>query len=230
MIMKKFLLLAIIALITCTTAAGQNMFSGSTDLKVIANEWEDRTLSGVANGSLVTMLDCFNNKWPTWMLNAAVKTMKKGVVGRDTYNNEQIVVHNKPNNGFVQVDWWGNAERHEFMRACYWKRSNGNRLLAIYFGGTDNEPNIHFVCFYNYDTKRHTLTPEPQIIDGFRTTGDTKYYYDLPEEGKELKISEFGPRGHFIHTFKWDGMKPVLSHSEKIEDEADGEHCDEEDE
>jgi hypothetical protein len=72
MIMKKFLLLAIIAFIACTTVAGQNMFSGSTDLKVIANEWEDRTLSGVANGSLVTMLDCFNNKWPTWMLNAAV--------------------------------------------------------------------------------------------------------------------------------------------------------------
>ena len=52
--MKKFLLLAIIALITCTTAAGQNMFSGSTDLKVIAKEWEKTTLNGVANGSLVT--------------------------------------------------------------------------------------------------------------------------------------------------------------------------------
>ena len=77
MIMKKFLLLAIIALITCTTAAGQNMFSGSTDLKVIAKEWGKTTLNGVANGSLVTMLDCFNQKWPTWMLNAAIQTMKK---------------------------------------------------------------------------------------------------------------------------------------------------------
>ena len=82
MIMKKFLLLAIIALITCTKAAGQNMFSGSTDLNIIAKEWENSTLSDVANGSLVTMLDCFNQKWPTWMLNAAVKTMKKGVAGR----------------------------------------------------------------------------------------------------------------------------------------------------
>lgn len=230
MIMKKFLLLAIIVLITCTRAAGQNMFSGSTDLNIIAKEWENSTLSDVANGSLVTMLDCFNQKWPTWMLNAAVKTMKKGVDGRDTYNNDQIVVHNRPKNGFVEVNWWGNAERHEFIRACYWKRSNGNRLLGIYFGGTDCYPNIHFVCFYNYDTKRHTLTPEPQIIDGFRTTEDTKYYYDLPEEGKELIITEFGPRGHIIHTFKWDGMKPVFSHSQKIEDEAGGEHCDDEEE
>lgn len=228
--MKKYIFIVLITLIASTKVAGQNMFSGSTDLELIANEWEDKTLSGVADGSLVTMLDCFNKEWPTWMLNAAVKTMKKGVVGRDSYSNGQIVVHHKPKNGWVQVDWWGNAERHEFMRACYWKRANGNRLLGIYFGGTDNYPNIHFVCFYDYDTKKHTLTPEPQIIDGFRTTEDKKFYYDLPEEGKDLMISEFGPQGHFRHTFKWDGMKPVFSTTEKIEDEADGEHCDDEEE
>ena len=117
--MKKFLLPAIIALFTCTTAAGQSMFSPSTDLNIIANEWENSSLSDVANGSLVTMLDRFNQKWPTWMLNAAVKTMKKGVDGRDTYNNDQIVVHNRPKNGFVEVNWWGDAERHEFMRAWF---------------------------------------------------------------------------------------------------------------
>ena len=227
--MKKFFLMTFMALITCTTVVGQSMFSGSTDLEVIANEWEKVTLSNVPDGALATMLDCFNKKWPTWMLKSAVKTMKKGVVGRDTYNNEQIVVHNKPKNGFVEVNWWGDAERHEFMRACYWKRSNGHRLLGIYFGGTDNYPNIHFVCFYDYDTKKHTLTPEPQIIDGFRTTKDRKFYYDLPEEGKELRISEYGERGHFFHYFKWDGMKPVFSKSEKIED-LDVEHNDEEDE
>jgi len=228
--MKKFFLMTVIALMACTGTMAQNMFSGSTDLEIIAAEWEKTTLSNVHDGSLVAMLDCFNKKWPTWMLNAAVKTMKDGVVGRKTYSNDQIVVHNKPKNGWVQVDWWGGALRHEFMRACYWKRSNGNRLLGIYFGGVDNDPEIHFVCFYNYDTKRHTLTPEPQIIDGFRTTKERKFFYDLPEEGKELRISEFGLQGHFIHTFKWDGMKPVYSSTQKIEEEADGEHCDEEDE
>jgi hypothetical protein len=228
--MKKIILLALITLMTCTRGAGQSMFSGSTELEIIANEWENITLNGVANGSLVSMLDCFNQKWPTWMLNAAIQTMKKGVDGRDSYENEQIVVRNKPKNGFVSVDWWGNAERLEFMRACYWTRSNGNRLLGIYFGGTDKYPSIHFVCFYDYDPKKHTLTPEPQIIDGFRTTEDTKYYYDLPEEGKEFRISEFGERGHYIHTFKWDGMKPVLSQSEKIEEDYEEEHCDEEEE
>ena len=227
--MKKIILLALITLMTCTRGTGQSMFSGSTELEIIANEWENITLSGVANGSLVSMLDCFNQKWPTWMLNAAIQTMKKGVDGRDSYENERISVRNKPKNGYVSVTWWGNVERHEFMDACYWTRSNGHRLLGIYFGGTDNYPNIHFVCFYDYDTKKHTLTPEPQIIDGFRTTKDRKFYYDLPEEGKELRISEYGERGHFFHYFKWDGMKPVFSKSEKIED-LDVEHNDEEDE
>lgn len=228
--MKKYFLMTFISLILCTTIAGQNMFSGSTELEIIANEWEDKTLSGVADGSFVAMLDCFNKQWPTWMLNAAVKTMKKGVVGRDTYSDGQIVVWNKPKNGWVSVNWWGDAERREFLKACYWKRNNGNRLLGIYFGGTNSYPNIHFVCFYDYNPKTHTLTPEPQIIDGFRTTEDRKFYYDLPEEGKDLQISEFGPQGHFIHTFKWDGMKPVFSKTEKMPDEADGEHCDEEEE
>ena len=227
--MKKYFLMAFITLISSMTAIGQDMFSGTTELEVIANEWENVTLRNVPDGSLATMLDCFNKKWPTWLLKAAVKTMKKGVAGRDTYNDGHIVVHNKPKNGFVSTDWYGHVERHEFMRACYWKRSNGHRLLGIYFGGTDKYPNTHFVCFYDYDTNKHTLTPEPQIIDGFRTTEDREFYYDLPEEGKELQISEFGPQGHFIHTFKWDGMKPVLSKSEKIEIN-DEEHDDEEEE
>ena len=56
--MKKYFLMTFMALITCTTVVGQNMFSGSTDLEVIANEWEKVTLSNVPDGSLATMLDC----------------------------------------------------------------------------------------------------------------------------------------------------------------------------
>ena len=89
--MKKIILLAFITLMTCTRGTGQSMFSGSTDLEVIANEWETITLSGVTNGSLVSMLDCFNQKWPTWMLNAAIQTMKKGVDGRDSYEMARLL-------------------------------------------------------------------------------------------------------------------------------------------
>ena len=44
--MKKIILLALITLMTCTRGAGQSMFSGSTELEIIANEWENITLNG----------------------------------------------------------------------------------------------------------------------------------------------------------------------------------------
>ena len=62
------------------------------------------------------------------------------------------------------------------------------------------------------------------------TTEDTKFFYDLPQEGKDLIISEFGPKGYLRHTFKWDGMKPVFSKTEVVEDIADRDHYDEDEE
>ena len=224
--MKKMVMVAMMALMSFATAVGQDIYSNSTSMVNINSEWEHVTLSGVTDGSLIAMLDCFNKKWPTWMVTYALKTMRKGQ-HLERFGEGLPTVFYEPQNGWVDVA--AQPMGTEFMHVCYWKRTNGHRLLAIYLG-KPIDPSIHFVCFYNYDAKRHILTPEPQIIDGFRTTEDTKYYYDLPEEGKELKITESGPKGHFIHTFKWDGMKPVLSHSEKIEDEADGEHYDDEEE
>lgn len=227
--MKKHLLIAIMALISCITATGQELLKieGSTSLVDIEKEWEHETLSGVADNTLGAMLDCFDKRWPTWMVKAARKTMKKGL-RLERNGDSQPVVYNDPKNGWVEVAMSGPAIA-EFMNVCYWKRTNGHRLFAIYFG-QPIDPSIHFVCFYDYDPQKHTLTPEPQIIDGFRTTGDTKFYYELPQEGKDLVILEFGPKGYLRHTFKWDGMKPVLSKTEVQEDLGDGDHCDEEEE
>lgn len=219
-------MVALMALMSCATAAGQDVYSGSTSLVDINSEWESVTLSGAGDGSLTAMLECFNKKWPTWMVTSALKTMKKGL-RLERYGEGLPTVFYQPQNGWVDVA--ASPMGSEFMHVCYWKRSNGHRLLAIYLG-KPVDPSLHFVCFYDYSPQKHTLTPEPQIIDGYRTTEDTKYYYDLPREGKDLMISEFGPRGHVRHTFKWDGMKPVYAKSEVIDETGDGEHCDEDEE
>lgn len=223
--MKKYLVLFLIVM-ACTTAAGQDVYSGSTSLVDIDREWETETLKGATDGSLIAMLDCFNKRWPTWMVNSALKTMKKGL-HLERYGERLPTVFYDPKNGWVDVS--STLMDSEFIHVCYWKRTNGHRLLAIYLG-KPVDPSIHFVCFYDYDPQKHILTPEPHIIDGYRTTEDTKFYYDLPQHGKDLMILEVGPRGHLNHTFTWDGMKPVYSKTEVIEDFADGEHCDEEDE
>ena len=225
--MKKHVLIALIALMSCMTAVGQDIRKGSTSLVVIEKEWEYETLSGVENNTLGAMLDCFDKRWPTWMVKAARKTMKKGL-RLERNGDSQPVVHYDPKNGWVEVAMSGPLIA-EFMKVCYWKRTNGHRLFALYFGNPV-EPSIHFVCFYDYNPQNRTLTPEPQIIDGYRTTEDTKFFYDLPQEGKDLIISEFGPKGYLRHTFKWDGMKPVFSKTEVVEDIADGDHYDEDEE
>lgn len=219
-VMKRMMLVVVMALMAFTTAVGQDVYSGSTSLVVIDSEWENETLSGAADGSLTAMLECFNKRWPTWMVTYAIKSMKtmKKDQHIERYGEGLPTVYYERENGWVDVS--ANPMGSEFLHVCYWKRSNGHRLLGIYFG-KPIDPSIHFVCFYDYSPQKHTLTPEPHIIDGFRTTEDTKFYYQLPREGKDLKISEFGPRGHLEHIFKWDGMKPVFSKSEVIEDEDD---------
>ena len=227
--MKKHLMMVTLALMCCMTAAGQEFLrvEGSTRLTVIDKEWEHETLRGVADNSLGAMLDCFDKRWPTWMVKAARQTMKKGL-RMERNGDSKPVVFNDPKNGWVDVAMSGPAIA-EFMNVCYWKRTNGHRLLGIYLG-QPIEPSIHFVCFYDYDPQNRTLTPEPHIIDGYRTTEETKFYYELPHEGKDFVILEFGPKGHLRHTFKWDGMKPVFSET-KVEEDVDTDGgCDEDEE
>lgn len=60
--MKKHVLIALIALMSCMTAVGQDIRKGSTSLVVIEKEWEHETLSGVENNTLGAMLDCFDKR------------------------------------------------------------------------------------------------------------------------------------------------------------------------
>ena len=218
--LKQMMMIAVMALMSFTSAFGQDVYSGSTSLVDIEREWENETLSGATEGTLIGMLECFNKRWPTWMVTYALKTMKKGLK-LERYGEGLPTVFYDRQNGWV--DSGSSAVGMEFLHSCYWKRSNGHLLLGIYLG-KPADPNIHFVCFYDYSPTTHELTPEPHIIDGFRTTDDTKFYYNLPQHGKELTISEFGPRGSILHTFKWDGMKPVYWKSE-AQDYADGDIC-----
>ena len=223
---KRMVVVAVMAVMGCMTAAGQeNVYAGSTGLEVISNEWESETLKGAASGTLIGMLDCFNKRWPTWMVSHALKTMRKGLK-LERYGEKLPTVFYDAKNGWVDVS--SNVMNAEFIHVCFWNRTNGHRLLAVYLG-KPVDPCLHFVCFYDYDPQKRILTPETHIIDGFKTTEDTKFYYNLPQHGKEMTILEVGPRGTLSHTFGWDGMKPVFKKTEEV-DIADGEHCDEEDE
>ena len=163
------------------------------------------------------MMERFDQTWPTGMGGAIRNTMEKGLAKEvlDEETGLTVIVDTK--NGYVEIDDAGTDGA--YMSACYWNRSNGHKLFAVRLG-KPTDPCIEFVCFYDYDAQKKTLTPEPDILKGYRW-GERKEFtqliYHLPKQGKEVTVDEWGEDGPLQHVFRWDGMKPVYAGTEPLE-------------
>lgn len=190
---------------------------GSTSLEDIDAGWATKPISNVANGNFATMLERFYQTWPTWMVRAVRDTMKKGLTKQVLDKDTELTVTVDQKNGFVSVGDGGTDG--EYMSACYWNRSNGHKLLAVLLG-SPTDPCIEVLCTYDYDPAKKMLTPEPEILKGYRWHDRKAYsqiFCNLPRKGKEITVDDWsGDDGPVRHTFKWDGMKPVYSKSEPL--------------
>jgi len=190
---------------------------GSTSLEDIDAGWATKPISNVANGNFATMLERFYQTWPTWMVRAVRDTMKKGLTKQVLDKGTELTVTVDQKNGFVSVGDGGTDG--EYMSACYWNRSNGHKLLAVLLG-SPTDPCIEVLCTYDYDPAKKMLTPEPEILKGYRWHDRKAYsqiFCNLPRKGKEITVDDWsGDDGPVRHTFKWDGMKPVYSKSESL--------------
>ena len=130
--------------------------------------------------------------------------------------NNTVTVDTK--NGYVCVGDGGTDG--EYMSACYWNRSNGHKLLAVLLG-KPTDPCIEVLCTYDYDPQKKMLTPEPDILKGYRWGDKGEYnqiFCNLPKKGKDITVDDWsGDDGPVRHTFTWDGMKPVYSKTEPYE-------------
>lgn len=190
---------------------------GSTSIEDIDADWATKPISNVANGNFATMLERFYQTWPTWMVRAVRDTMKKGLTKQVLDKDTELTVTVDQKNGFVSVGDGGTDG--EYMSACYWNRSNGHKLLAVLLG-SPTDPCIEVLCTYDYDPAKKMLTPEPEILKGYRWHDRKAYsqiFCNLPRKGKEITVDDWsGDDGPVRHTFKWDGMKPVYSKSEPL--------------
>ena len=190
---------------------------GSTSLEDIDAGWATKPISNVANGNFATMLERFYQTWPTWMVRAVRDTMKKGLTKQVLDKGTELTVTVDQKNGFVSVGDGGTDG--EYMSACYWNRSNGHKLLAVLLG-SPTDPCIEVLCTYDYDPAKKMLTPEAEILKGYRWHDRKAYsqiFCNLPRKGKEITVDDWsGDDGPVRHTFKWDGMKPVYSKSESL--------------
>ncbi len=204
-------------LVLVMAAMAQDRHFESCPLEVIDKGWKTKTIDHVINGSIGIMLDSFNSTWPTWMVGAACHTMEKGLSKEVLDKETELIVTVDAKNGYVEVNDAGTDG--EYMSACYWNRSNGHKLLAIRLG-KPTDPCLEIVCFYDYDPAKKTLTPEPDILKGYRW-GDkkefTQVFCRLPKVGKDVIVEEWGNDAPMKHTFTWNGMKPVFAKSEPLE-------------
>ena len=212
----KFMLM-LLMLLTMMTAQAQEKTFENTSLEVIDKGWSTKTIDNVINGSLGIMLERFDQTWPTWMMGAVRNTMEKGLDKEVLEDETELTVIVDAKNGYVSVGDGGTDG--EYMSACYWNRSNGHKLLAVLLG-KPTDPCIEVLCTYDYDPQKKMLTPEPDILKGYRWGDKGEYqqiFCRLPKTGKNVHVDDWsGDGGPVQHTFAWDGMKPVYSKTEPL--------------
>jgi hypothetical protein len=86
--------------------------------------------------------------------------------------------------------------------------------------GKPTDPCMEVLCTYDYDPQKKTLTPEPDILKGYRWGDRGEYqqiFCHLPKKGKNVLVDDWsGNDGPVQYTFTWDGMKPVYAKTEPL--------------
>ena len=140
--------------------------------------------------------------------------MEQGLSKEVLDEETELTVTIDSKNGYASVGDGGTDG--EYLSVCYWNRSNGHKLLAVLLG-KPTDPCIEVLCTYDYDPQKKTLTPEPDILKGYRwgDKGENKQIFcNLPKTGKNVTVQDWSGDGLVVHTFTWDGMKPVYAKTE----------------
>lgn len=209
MYMRRTLIFLLLSAMMMAAHAQDRTFE-SCPLELIEENWKAKPIENVTNGSLGIMLESFDKTWPTYVVGEAREVMEKGLSKYVDPNDEtERTVINDAANGYVSVSDAGTDS--EYMEACVWKRSNGRRLFAVCLG-KPTDPEIEFLCFYDYEEYTWTLHPEPNILVGLPPKPrEAQRSYKLPREGKDLIVTDYFEGKRRIHTMKWNGMRPVYS-------------------
>ncbi|MBR1463837.1 MAG: right-handed parallel beta-helix repeat-containing protein [Prevotella sp.] len=185
------------------------MVTQGASIQTIEAGWTTKVITHVSSGSLGTMLQRFNETWPTPSVGEAVQAIRSGYANQDPEAGRIVI--NDARNGYIRVYDEDARSENQYMSACVWNRSNKHRLLAVVIG-QPYVPGKEIICFYDYDPQKQTLTPESAILSGWKPRFSNSFVaYRLPRVGKELLIVEQQAYEELCtHHFRWSGMRPVF--------------------
>ena len=158
---------------------------GMYDPAEIAKNWKTRTIKVPGQKSdIVALFEAFYTEWPTLAGNRIVHETNPSLAPDDTYYEEGSIIDRK--NGYVESAWY-EGEDLGIVSACVWNRKNGHKLFAVNFNVEKD-----FLCFYDFDPAKQTLTPEESPIKREHLNNPDKepLWYTLPQEGKTLEVVE----------------------------------------
>ena len=159
---------------------------------------------------VVTLTKAFNERWNIAVVSGILKAARnpKFTYAEDKEYGGETIVDRK--NGYMCEDC-GGADG-DWMESCVWRRDNGHRLFAIRVGGSC-DPDIEFVCFFDYDPDTETMTPEESPADTF-SPDVMDYGYHLPRKGKDFVITEYlvGENKKIDNVYTFNGQKHVFAY------------------
>jgi hypothetical protein len=175
---------------------GESMCKPST----VREGWKQRTITVPGqNSDIVALFEAFHNAWPTHEGNRIMHQANPEQYIGDEFYEDGSVIDRK--NGYVESAWYENEDGDDedkdedigMVSACVWKRNNGHKLFAVTFDCTKK----NFICFYDFDPAKRTLTPEDSPIKKEHLTNPDRdpSWYTLPHEGKTLQVVEETPAG-----------------------------------
>ena len=182
-------------------------------MEKVEKQWQGKTIAVAAGGEspdVVQLLDAFQKTWPVGIVSevmgyAAEPSFTHYAVDEaidDT--GYEIIVDRR--NGFVSAGGEGDGD---YMEACLWRRDNGHRLFAVRLG-KPMDPEIEFVCFYDYDPVRSILKPDQAQTALFQPSMRNAHLsFSLPRQGKDMEMREYFEGwgvNALVHHFSWNGQ------------------------
>ena len=153
--------------------------------KEVARLWKKENIKVPGQKSdIVALFEAFYSEWPTLAGNRIVHETNPKLAPSDYYYEEGSIIDRK--NGYLESAWY-EGEDLGVISACVWNRKNGHKLFAVNFHAEK-----YFLCFYDFDPAKRTLTPEESPIKREHLNNPDKdpIWYTLPHEGKTLEVIE----------------------------------------
>ena len=177
----------------------------------IARAWKRRVINVPGQGSdIVALFEAFYTEWPTVEGNRIVHMTNPQLAPESDLYEEGSDIDRK--NGYVESVWY-EGEPLGTISACVWKRKDGHKLFAVNFNVPMSQGKP-FLCFYDFDPDRRTLTPENSPIkqEQLNFPDQDPLWYQLPKEGKTLEVVEKADEECVATTFyEFDGQNLKLA-------------------